>query len=133
MQYWKVVILCGLTVGTSGTWCRPQVDKQFNPRVNVTGTRIHVKISVTVVPADVHHLAVLPVGFGEPGELALCDCEFATGPPDGLSCDKEGWFISNFERQGSWVSHVTVPCYQSACTDTRGVLPLHFALSLSIL
>ena len=39
----------------------------------------------------------------EPVELALCDCEFATGPPNGLSCDKEGWFVSSFEREGSWV------------------------------
>lgn len=41
---------------------------------------------------------------GEPVELALCDCEFATGPPNGLSCEKEGWFVSSFEREGSWVS-----------------------------
>ncbi len=36
-------------------------------------------------------------------ELELCDCEQAAGSPDGLSCGKEGWFISSFEREGSWV------------------------------
>ena len=45
----------------------------------------------------------------EPIELALCDCEFATGPPNGLSCDKEGWFISSFEREGSWVRKKQTP------------------------
>jgi hypothetical protein len=35
--------------------------------------------------------------------MTLCECEKATGSPNGLSCEKEGWFISNFERQGSWV------------------------------
>lgn len=52
MQYWTVVVLCGLTVGKSVTWCRPQVERQLNSRVNMTGTRIHFKISVTVVPAE---------------------------------------------------------------------------------
>jgi syndecan 1 len=28
----------------------------------------------------------------------------ATGAPNGLSCDKEGWFISSWERQGQWVA-----------------------------
>jgi hypothetical protein len=36
--------------------------------------------------------------------LKLCECERATGAPDGLSCDKEGWFVSSFERQGQWVA-----------------------------
>lgn len=34
----------------------------------------------------------------------LCECQQATGEPHGLSCDKEGWFISSFEYVGSWVS-----------------------------
>eukprot|EP00887_Chlorella_sp_A99_P004577 scaffold4.g4577.t1 len=37
-------------------------------------------------------------------ELKLCECERATGAPYGLSCDKEGWFVSGFERQGQWVA-----------------------------
>ena len=56
-------------------------------------------------------VAQLPLGGGVPAptglragaELELCDCEKATGSPDGLSCGKEGWFISSFEREGSWV------------------------------
>ena len=36
-------------------------------------------------------------------ELTLCECEPATGAPNGLSCEKEGWFISSWEREGSWV------------------------------
>lgn len=43
MQYWKVVVLCGLTVGTSVTWCRPQIEKQFNSRFNITGSEIHMR------------------------------------------------------------------------------------------
>ena len=106
MQYWKVVVLCGLTVGATVTWCRPQIEEQSNPRVNITGSETPMESPVTVVPVGSFLiLQYCLLGFGEPGELALCDCEFATGPPDGLSCDKEGWFISNFERQGSWVGH----------------------------
>ncbi len=37
-------------------------------------------------------------------QLQLCECERAVGPPNGLGCGKEGWFISNFENQGTWVS-----------------------------
>ncbi|EFN57686.1 expressed protein [Chlorella variabilis] len=37
-------------------------------------------------------------------QLRLCECERATGAPSGLSCDKEGWFISSWERQGQWVA-----------------------------
>ncbi len=46
--------------------------------------------------------AVLRAG----AELELCDCEKAASSPDGLSCGKEGWFISSFEREGSWVRRV---------------------------
>ena len=42
-------------------------------------------------------------GLRTGAELELCDCEKATSSPDGLSCGKEGWFISSFEREGSWV------------------------------
>ncbi|GAX77300.1 hypothetical protein CEUSTIGMA_g4746.t1 [Chlamydomonas eustigma] len=37
-------------------------------------------------------------------QLTLCECEKATGPPFGLGCSKEGWFISNFENQGTWMA-----------------------------
>jgi len=37
-------------------------------------------------------------------QLDLCDCQPATGEPGGLSCDKEGFFIASFERQGQWVA-----------------------------
>jgi hypothetical protein len=30
------------------------------------------------------------------------------GPPNGLGCGKEGWFISNFENQGTWVRATTL-------------------------
>ena len=36
-------------------------------------------------------------------EILFCECEKASGPPSGLGCGKEGWFISNFENQGTWV------------------------------
>lgn len=36
--------------------------------------------------------------------IKLCECEPAMGEPNGLRCDKEGWFISDFENQGTWVS-----------------------------
>ena len=49
------------------------------------------------------------------GFALICKCEKAflktsrhvqaTGSPNGLSCgEREGWFISSFEREGSWVS-----------------------------
>ena len=130
MQKWKMVVLCGLTVGTSFICCRPQIEQQFNPRVNTTGSKMSLKIPATVVSVGsflILHFCLLGL---EPGELALCDCEFATGPPDGLSCDKEGWFISNFERQGSWVGEVTVNnILQPAITAQ---LPAACSLCLSI-
>ena len=54
--------------------------------------------------AGPHHELAVPADDMLPRQLALCDCEKATGAPEGLSCEKEGWFISNFEREGSWVS-----------------------------
>lgn len=39
-------------------------------------------------------------------QLKLCECERALGQPSGLSCQKQGWFLSSFERQGQWVSAI---------------------------
>lgn len=46
------------------------------------------------------------VPFAESGQvqIKLCECERASGAPNGLSCDKTGWFVSSWERQGQWVT-----------------------------
>ena len=37
--------------------------------------------------------------------LDLCECEQSIADSTGgLGCDKEGWFVSSFERVGTWVS-----------------------------
>ncbi len=54
-----------------------------------------------------------------PIQLKLCECERANGAPNGLSCDKEGWFISSFEREGSWVRRLNkVLCMSSSVTPS---------------
>ncbi len=60
----------------------------------------------------------------DPGELALCDCEVATGPPNGLSCEKEGWFVSSFEREGSWVrsTHTTLLYFFADCRNLHSAM-----------
>ena len=42
-------------------------------------------------------------GLQLPTSLELCECESSRGSPDGLGCEKEGWFVSSFEQRGSWV------------------------------
>ncbi|KAK9846475.1 hypothetical protein WJX81_004918 [Elliptochloris bilobata] len=74
-----------------------------------------------------------PAGLRAGAELELCDCEKATSSPDGLSCGKEGWFISSFEREGSWLSgggyvplsHAICcrPCLPQTLPDSGGALP----------
>lgn len=49
-------------------------------------------------------------------QLKLCECERAVGSPNGLSCGKQGWFITSFERQGQWMAGGgTVPLSHAVC------------------
>ena len=48
-----------------------------------------------------NHAVVGPDG----NQLQLCECQRAGGFPNGLGCEKEGWFISGFENKGTWVSY----------------------------
>ncbi|CAL8464819.1 g4354 [Coccomyxa elongata] len=71
--------------------------------------------------------------FGISTEMTLCECEKAQGAPNGLSCDKEGWFISSFEREGSWLSggglvplsHAVCcrPCLPTELPKTQAPIP----------
>ncbi|PNH05569.1 E3 ubiquitin-protein ligase, partial [Tetrabaena socialis] len=54
--------------------------------------------------------------------LDLCECEPASGYPHGLGCEKEGWFVSNFEYQGTWMGGGgLVPLSRAICC--RACLP----------
>ncbi|PNW87122.1 hypothetical protein CHLRE_02g110000v5 [Chlamydomonas reinhardtii] len=44
-----------------------------------------------------------PVNIPEDARIDLCECEPAAGFPHDLGCEREGWFISNFEYQGTWM------------------------------
>ncbi|KAL0031016.1 hypothetical protein WJX79_009491 [Trebouxia sp. C0005] len=81
MLHLSWVVLCALIVSTCFFSTRSQAAEDLPAARNFTGY----------------------VGT-DPCELALCDCEVATGPPNGLSCEKEGWFVSSFEREGSWLT-----------------------------
>lgn len=37
-------------------------------------------------------------------QIDLLDCTFASGSPNGLSCEKEGTFIVGFEKRGQWIA-----------------------------
>lgn len=58
-----------------------------------------------------------PIHQDEPPiKLDLCDCQVAAGAPGGLSCNKEGFFIAHFERQGQWVAGGgAVPLSRAIC------------------
>lgn len=48
--------------------------------------------------------------------LEMCDCEEATGDPQGLSCSKEGYFVASFEREGQWaMGGEPVPLSKALC------------------
>lgn len=48
--------------------------------------------------------------------LEVCDCEEATGDPQGLSCSKEGYFVASFEREGQWaMGGEPVPLSKAVC------------------
>jgi hypothetical protein len=72
----------------------------------VTRARLHVRHrNVATTQCRSRHAAG---GIAEAGQaLSLCECEEAVGPPGGLSCTKDGWFISSFENQGTWVRQNT--------------------------
>ena len=49
-------------------------------------------------------------------QLSLCECMEAQGSPNGLSCDKDGWFIIGFSHSGTWGG------------DSGGLVPLSRAM-----
>ena len=60
---------------------------------------------------------IIVVNALSPGsQLSLCECMEARGSPNGLSCDKDGWFIIGFQHSGTWGG------------DSGGVLPLSRAI-----
>ncbi len=62
-------------------------------RVTPVAAAGHV-VSLSRVSGEAAFHAVLP----------LCECQRAMGNPHGLTCEKEGWFVSGFENKGTWVS-----------------------------
>lgn len=70
----------------------------------------------------------------DPVVLTLCECEPATGYPSGLGCGKEGWFISNFENQGTWVGEAclhTMVVWPESC-GACGMLMLTFVTGITV-
>lgn len=103
------LVLCGLAVSTSVYSARSQPPDDLQALSNITGAQTVAAYCglgfCTLMSMLTPYSPAFSAGYvgADPGELALCDCEFATGPPNGLSCEKEGWFVSSFEREGSWV------------------------------
>ncbi|GLC41375.1 hypothetical protein PLESTF_000296800 [Pleodorina starrii] len=53
---------------------------------------------------------------GQEYRVELCECEPAGGIPHGLGCERDGWFVSNFEYQGSWMGRDgVVPLSRAIC------------------
>lgn len=81
---------------------RPQALARGPPGMS---TALTVQPGRTTAPPPLNTSAAVPLALRDGATpLRLCECERATGAPNGLSCDKEGWFISSFERQGQWVA-----------------------------
>lgn len=91
-------------VFSSAICCRASCTQQFYRQVQTN----FLSCTYDFWDTQASHHPALSAGYvgSDTGELALCDCEFATGSPNGLSCEKEGWFVSSFEREGSWVGRV---------------------------
>ena len=59
------------------------------------------------------HRSAASAGASDVRELDLCDCERALGTPHGLTCEKQGYFVTGFENEGSWVR--TLVCSSTCC------------------
>ena len=45
-----------------------------------------------------------PTTTTAPARLDLCDCEWASGGPGNLSCPREGFIVTGYERVGRWAA-----------------------------
>jgi hypothetical protein len=66
--------------------------------------------------SDIHEMSRGEDGGETSRYLSLCDCQEAQGHPSGLSCEKEGYFIGSFQRQGQWlIGGEPVPLSNAVC------------------